>query len=233
MLLSLRGIRLGLEGPRVSRRIVAEELKICTGAAFIDLEQQAIRIRKVVFDERLINPLNIDIDSVVLVIQKKLGVIAAMRFDSLVTKNLSNNRLAENAAELNAIVKRNPPKAEETLVVGVLVEFDQKAPLVLLCGPGGAIAFEANRHVLNGNIPPTKGRPHRDPLGQRRPHALQVIFGDSQVNGLDFVETVEIVGAWSADFANAAFGNCTDATCSAEIAKVIARTANLSRTALQ
>jgi hypothetical protein len=94
---------LGLEGPRVSRRIVAEELKICTGAAFVDLEQQAFRIWKVVFDERLIDPLNIDIDSVVLVIQKNLGVIAAMRFDSLVTKNLCNNRLAENAAELNAI----------------------------------------------------------------------------------------------------------------------------------
>ena len=100
----LRGLGLRLEGPFVGGGIVSEELKVGTGAPFIDFEQQAVRIGQMPFEERLVNPLNIDIDAMVRVIQKQFGVIAAMRFDSLVTKNLGNNWLAKDAAELDAVI---------------------------------------------------------------------------------------------------------------------------------
>ena len=122
------------------------------------------------------------------------GFMCRRRFDSLVTKNLRDDRLAENAAELDAVVKGDPPESEKSLVLIVFAELDQETPLVLLCWPGGTVALESYRHVFNGNIAPPKRRRHINPLWQCRPHAQGVCFSDFQIDGLDFVKSVEILG---------------------------------------
>ena len=119
----------------------------------------------------------------------------------MVTKNLGDDRLAENAAELHAVVEGHTPKSEESLIVFVLVELDQEAPLVLLCWRGRAIPFEADRDVLNGMIAPFEGRSHIDSLRQRGFHPLQVFLRDVQGHRLNFVGAVEICDVGLSRFA--------------------------------
>src|SRR5262245_28574858 len=116
-----------------------------------------------------------------------------MRLDAQVAQDLGNDRFAEQAAELHAVVQADAPQSEESLAVGVFVEFDQKTALVLLRGGRGTVSLEAEAYVVKGNITPAKGRRHVDSIGQSGQHFLQVFFGDAQVDRLDGVGTVELV----------------------------------------
>lgn len=144
-----------------------------------------------VFEEGLIDPFYVAIDALILAVQIELGVVAAMRGNSLVAQYFGDDWFAKQAAKLHAVVKRGTSQAKKTLLAFVLVEFDQIASLVLLLRSAGTVPFVANRHVIERNIIPAKRALHRNPLWQCCLHPLELLRINREVNRLDFIAAIE------------------------------------------
>jgi hypothetical protein len=132
------------------------------GPPLVDLEQRAVGVGEVVRDERLVDPLHVHVDAPVLLVHVQSGVVAAVRRDAVVAEDLGDDRLAEQTAELDPVVERRLPQAEEPAVLVVVVELDQEAPLVGLLRVRRTVALEPDRHVLDRDVPPPEGRRHVD-----------------------------------------------------------------------
>ena len=64
----LRGLGLRRERLQVEGRVVAQELEVAPRSPLVDLEQGTVRVGQVVFDERLVDPLDVHVDAPVLLV---------------------------------------------------------------------------------------------------------------------------------------------------------------------
>ena len=122
------------------------------------------------------------------------------------TKDIRNDGLAENTAELNAVIQRNAFHSEETLLLFVFAEFDQVTAFVLLVGVCGTIAFKPHTDLIEYLIIPLELSWDIDAFRQCGQHLLLINVSDLQMNGLDDIRLIKrlltlFLCIWSMGFA--------------------------------
>ena len=118
--------------------------RVATRSPFVDLEQGAVWVGKVVFNERFIHTLHIHEDALIFLVQVQFGVVAPVRPGTMRAEDFSDNRFAEQTAELYAVVQGCLPQTDKPLTLFVLVKLDQEAALVGLIRIRRAVALEAD-----------------------------------------------------------------------------------------